>query len=264
MKPDFGAAASDYATHRAGFPDSFFARLRAEGIGLPGQRIADLGTGTGTLARGFAAAGCEVVGIDTSPAMVAEAQRLAETDGLRAVFRVGRAESTGLEETDRDVVTAGQCWHWFDRPAAAREATRLLARDGRLVIAHFDWIPLSGNVVEATERLIERHNPAWRLGGGMGLYPHWLADLSLAGYHEIETWSYDVVVPYTPEGWRGRIRASAGVGASLPPDRVAAFDADLAALLERRFPGPEVPTHHRVFAIVARRPNTGRGARDGR
>jgi len=257
VKPDFGAAADDYATHRAGFPDAFFARLRAAGIGRPAQRVADLGTGTGTLARGFAAAGCDVVGIDHSPAMIAEARRLAETKSLRVDFRVGSAESTGLEDAGCDLVTAGQCWHWFDRPAAAREAARILVPDGRLVIAHFDWIPLPGNVVEATERLIERHNPDWRLGGGMGLYPHWLADLSVAGYRELETWSFDLVVPYTPESWRGRIRASAGVGASLPPERVAAFDAELAALLLRRFPGPEVATHHRVFAIVARRPIAG-------
>ena len=75
MEPDFGAAASDYATHRAGFPDSFFARLRALGIGRPAQRVVDLGTGTGTLARGLAAAGCAAFGVDHSHAMVAEARR---------------------------------------------------------------------------------------------------------------------------------------------------------------------------------------------
>jgi SAM-dependent methyltransferase len=256
MKPDFGAAADDYATHRAGFPPSFFSRLRDAGIGAPQQRIADVGTGTGTLARGFAAADCHVVGIDPSEAMIAEARRLAEADGLRASFRTGRAEATGLDEDSQEVVTAGQCWHWFDRPAAAREAARVLTSTGRLVIAHFDWIPLPGNVVEATERLIEAHNPAWRLGGGTGLYPQWLGDLSLAGFHEIETWSYDVSVPYTPEGWRGRIRASAGVGATLSPDRVAAFDRDLATLLADRFSGAEVATHHRVFTLVARPPAT--------
>ena len=238
MKPDFGAAASDYSTHRAGFPASFFARLRNAGIGLDRQRIADVGTGTGTLARGFAAAGCRIVGIDASEAMIAEARRLADASGLRAEFHVGRAEATGLADDSRDIVAAGQCWHWFDRPAAAREATHILTKAGRLVIAHFDWIPLPGNVVEATEQLIEAHNPAWKLGGGNGLYPLWLRELAEVGYHDIETWSYDEDVPYSPDAWRGRVRASAGVGASLPPERVAAFDRDLAVLLAERFPGP--------------------------
>jgi SAM-dependent methyltransferase len=254
MRPDFGATAEDYARHRAGFPDGFFERLRAIGIGLPGQRLADLGTGTGTLARGFAQRGCDVVGIDIAAPMLAEARRLSAEAGLSAAFSVARAEATGLATACRDVVTAGQCWHWFDRRAAAREAARVLVADGVLVIGHFDWIPLAGNVVEATERLIEAHNPDWKLGGGMGLYPYWLRGLSESGYRDIETWSSDVSVAYTPDAWRGRIRASAGVGASLPAERVADFDAELAELLGARFPGREIAVHHRLFTLVARAP----------
>jgi SAM-dependent methyltransferase len=186
--------------------------------------------------------------------MIAEARRLAAAAGLDVAFRVGNAEATGLDDGSRDVVTAGQCWHWFDRRAAADEAARVLAPGGRLVIAHFDWIPLAGNVAEATERLIESHNPDWRLGGGVGMYPQWLRGLAEAGYHAIETWSYDLPVLYTPEDWRGRIRASAGVGASLSPEQVAEFDRDLAALLSERFPGPEITAHHRVFTLVAQPP----------
>jgi len=74
MNPDFGATSKDYARHRAGFPDSLFERLATFGIGLPGQRIVDLGTGTGTLARGFARRGCRVIGIDISEAMLQAAR----------------------------------------------------------------------------------------------------------------------------------------------------------------------------------------------
>ncbi len=51
MNPDFGRTADDYASHRAGFPDSLFERLSELGIGLEGQDVVDLGTGTGTLGR---------------------------------------------------------------------------------------------------------------------------------------------------------------------------------------------------------------------
>src|ERR1700752_390580 len=57
-------------------PAAFFSRLQAVGIGLPGQRVADLGTGTGTVARGFARLGCAVTGIDPAPALLREAERL--------------------------------------------------------------------------------------------------------------------------------------------------------------------------------------------
>ena len=254
MKPDFGAMAADYACYRAGFPESFFTRLSGFGIGLPEQSIVDLGTGTGTLARGFARRGCRVIAIDPSPALLDQARRLDREAGQTVDYREARAEDTGLGDDSAAVVTAGQCWHWFDRPAAAREVARILRPAGRLVIAHFDWIPVSGNVVAATERLIEAHNPDWKLGGGLGVHPRWLRDLAEAAYRGIETFSYDVAVEYPPEAWRGRIRASAGVGATLPPDEVDGFDAALAELLRERFPGERLEVPHRVFAIVATPP----------
>jgi SAM-dependent methyltransferase len=254
MKPDFGNTARDYRQHRAGFPDSFFSRLEAFGLGRPGQLVVDLGTGTGTLARGFARRGCRVIGIDTAEAMLGQARELDREAGVEVEYRTGRAEDTGLPSRMADVVTAGQCWHWFDRLRAAGESARILRGDGRLVIAHFDWLPLRGNVVQATEKLIESHNPDWKFGGGLGVHPWWLRDLGEAAYRELETFSYDVEVPYTPEAWRGRVRASAGVGGSLSSERVAGFDAALAALLARRFPGEILPVPHRVFAILAKPP----------
>lgn len=250
--PDFGLTAGDYRRYRAGFPDSLFERLARAGVGLPGQLVVDLGTGTGTLARGFACRGCRVIGVDPATALLAEARSLDAEAGVAVEYRTAVAEDTGLSDDVADVVTAGQCWHWFDRPRAAREVARILRPEGFAVIAHFDWIPLSGNVVRATEQLIEAHNPDWRGGKGFGVHPWWLRDLGEAGFRAIETFSYDVDVPYTPEGWRGRIRASAGVGATLPPERVAEFDRALAALLAERFPGETLQVPHRVFAVIAR------------
>jgi SAM-dependent methyltransferase len=253
-KPDFGLTAKDYGTYRAGFPDSFFERIRAVGVGVPGQRVVDLGTGTGTLARGFARRGCRVVGIDPAEPLLEQARRLSEEEHVHVEYRVARAEETGLEDQSVDVVVAGQCWHWFNRATAAREAARVLRDDGRLVIAHFDWIPLPGNVVDSTERLIESHNPDWKLGGGLGIHPLWLRDLGEAGYREIETFSYDEDASYSPEAWRGRVRASAGVGASLSPEGVDAFDRALETLLRDRFPDNPLAVPHRVFAVIARPP----------
>lgn len=251
--PDFGRTAADYATHRAGFPPSLFARLQHLGLGVAGQAVVDVGSGTGSLARGFAARGCRVVAVDIAAPLLDEALRLAAEQGVPLEVRVARAEETGLPAGTADVVTAGQCWHWFDRPAAAREVRRLLRPGGALVIAHFDWLPLAGNVVEATEALIREHNPAWAMGGGTGLYPQWLRDLGEGGLRELQSFSYDEAVNYTPEAWRGRIRASAGVGASLGPDAVEAFDRALAESLARSYPETVLSVPHRVFAVLARR-----------
>ncbi len=254
MKADFNPTVGDYARFRAGFPDALFERLARHGVGLPGQRIADLGSGTGSLARGFACAGAEVVALDISEAMLTQARALAAAEGLALETRWAPAEATGLTAQSFDVVSAGQCWHWFERDAAAREARRLLRPGGRLAICHSDWIPLEGNLVAATEALIQRHNPAWDLGGGTGLYPAWLGDAAAAGFVDLETFSFDVPVRYSHEAWRGRIRASAGVGGSLDAQAVARFDDDLAVCLARDFPDDPQEVPHRAFALIARAP----------
>ena len=251
---DFGKAASDYGRYRAGYPDELYRRLETFGIGIAGQRLLDLATGTGFLGRGFARNGVNVSGLDISIPLMTEARRLDMEAGVQMRYVRARAEATPFKEASFDVVSSGQSWHWFDRAQAAKEARRLIRPGGWLLIAHFDWIPLPGNVVEETERLIVKHNPKWALAGTAGNFPPWARDVAIAGFVAIETFSFDVMAPYTHEAWRGRIRASAGVGGSLDPERVAAFDKELAEQLRKLFPEDPMGVHHRTLALVARAP----------
>ncbi|RZI40888.1 SAM-dependent methyltransferase [Herbaspirillum sp. HC18] len=252
---DFGKTAADYRRHRAGFPEDYFARLAPYGVGVRGQRVLDLGTGTGTVARGLARRGCVVTAIDPASPLMAQARELDAEAGVHVDYREGTAEQTGLPDQSFDVVTAGQCWHWFKRDLAAAEASRVLRAGGTCVISHFDWLPLAGNVVEATEALIMRHNPAWKMAGGKGVHPAWFSDLAQAGFLGIESFSFDVDVIYNHDAWRGRIRASAGVAASLEQEAVCRFDEALAELLAKQFPSEPLAIPHRVFAVLGRKPS---------
>jgi ubiquinone/menaquinone biosynthesis C-methylase UbiE len=249
---DFGRAAHDYARHRPGFPRAFFDHVRGLGIGAPGQRIVDLGTGTGTLACGFAERGCEVVGLDPSTEMLAEAARIAAEAGLSVSWVNGRAEATGLPDVECDIVCAGQCWHWFDRSRSAAEAMRLLRAGGDILIAYFSYLPLPGTVGAATEEIVLRHNPTWKWAGHDGRHTEFVRDLVEAGFRQPSTFDFVLPIIFTHEGWRGRIRACNGA-LTLPAEKIAAFDADLAALLAERFPEP-VLVEHRIFGIVASKP----------
>lgn len=250
---DFGKTAADYGRFRAGYPAELYRRLEAFGFGVAGQRVLDLATGTGFLSRELARRGCHVTGLDLSTALMLEAQRLDRETQVASNYVRSRVEALPFREAAFDLVTAGQAWHWFERKCAAAEAYRVLRPGGALLIAHFDWVGLPGNIVEATEALIVKHNPEWKLGGGTpGIYPHWPRDVAIAGFREIETFTFDVTAPYTHEGWRGRIRASAGIAAQLSPDRVEAFDRELAELLANRFPQDPMGVHHRTFALVCR------------
>lgn len=250
---DFDNTAREYAAYRTPFPAELFTRLAAMGVGLPGQRVADLGTGTGALARGFAAAGCAVTGVDIAPEMLSEAWRADATAGLEVAYRVAPAEETGLPGNAWDVVCAGQCWHWFDRQRAAAEACRLLAAGGAVAICYRDYVVSPDNLCAVSEELVLVHNPSWAMAGWTGMPSGWAAELVSAGFAGIETFSFDITVPFTHQAWRGRMRTCNGVGASLPEAEVAAFDADLARLLSERFPQEPIMVPHRIWALIARR-----------
>lgn len=258
---DFGGIAEDYARYRGGFPELFFEQLEKHyGAPLAGARVLDVGCGTGELANDLARRGCEVVGIDPSESLLSQAKQVAEREGLDVTYLSGSAEETGLDP-GFDLVTAGRCWHWFSRRQASLEMRRILRRGGMLVICHFDRVCAApGDLFSATRALVERANPKWAdsppqiFGHGAGLYPEWLSDITNAGFHNIESFSFDIDVPYTHDAWRGRVRSSGGVGGSLTSEQVARLDAEVGKLLRTHFREEPVLVTHRLFCAIGRTP----------
>jgi ubiquinone/menaquinone biosynthesis C-methylase UbiE len=244
MTVDFGRTAEDYGAHRPPFHPRLFERLRSMGVGRPEQFILDVGAGTGLLGRGLVAGGARVVECDASWALLRQAAGAARV--------VAHAEQLPFADARFDAVTAGQCWHWFDRRQAPREIRRVLKPGGRLAIVYQTYVPLTGNVAAASEQLILRYRPQWRHAGGVGINGQALKDLQTAGFAQIESFSFDVDVRYTRDAWRGFIRTCSAVGPSLPPEQLMRFDREHAELLElwpQTFDAP-----HRVFAAVASKP----------
>ncbi len=147
-------------------------------------------------------------------------------------------------------MSAGQCWHWFERDKAAAEAFRVLKPGGTLLICHYDWIPVSGNIVAATEELILKYNPQWKAAGGTGVYPFWFSDMAEAGFSAISSFSYDEPAQYAPEAWVGRIEASAGI-AILDENERESFKAELTALISANYGTDTLSVPHRVFCVWA-------------
>lgn len=249
--PDFGKTAKDYATFRQGFPKDFFTSLKAHGLIKRGMKVLDLGTGTGSIARGFAQEGCDVIAVDPADSLLQEAEELDKKANVHIEYRKAAAEDTKCDADSFDVVIAGQSWHWFNHDAAIAEAKRVLKPDGKLIIAHFDWLPIPRTVPDLTEKLILKYNPKWSLGGGTGIYPKWLVQLAEANFSDIQSYSFDRGISYTHEQWRGRIRASAGIGAALDKSTIEKFDQEHAESLRFYFPEEPLIVPHRIFTLFA-------------
>jgi len=95
----------------------------------PGERILDVGCGTGQLTAEIAQFGAEVVGIDSSPEMIASARK----NFPQVTFEV--ADVTALTYADEfDVVVSNATLHWVrDQPSAIASIGRALKRGGRLI-----------------------------------------------------------------------------------------------------------------------------------
>ena len=145
-----------------------------------------------------------------------------------------------------------QCWHWFDRALAPREIFRVLRPQGAVAVVYQTYIPMPGSAAEATERLILRHRPGWRHANSTGLNGQVLRDLQSCGFTGIESFSFDIEVHLTHEQWRGFIRTTSPVGASMPPEQIAQFDREHEAMLTNWSATLAIP--HRVFAAIARKP----------
>jgi SAM-dependent methyltransferase len=248
---DWNSTSGDYLAHRPGYPDDFFDLLQALGVGLPGQDVLDLGTGTGALSIPFARQGAHVVGVDASEKQLAAARSVAEREGLRVDLRFALAEETGLPDASFDAVTASMCWPYFDTARMSGEVLRLLRPEGLLLVASIVWVHEGNEIARATDALVSKYNEASRTWdrSRRDPVPAWsLEYFRLRSYH-----TYVAPLAFTRESWRGRIRASKWIGAALPAAGVEAFDRELDEVLRRSTPERFDVPHRITIQVFERR-----------
>src|SRR5580704_8341752 len=146
----FSSRAEAYARYRPTYPRETLGLLERE-CGLTAAcKIADIGSGTGLLARSFLDFGCEVTGVEPNPGMRAAGERMLSGEPrFRSVE--GRAEATTLPDGSVDFVTAGQAFHWFEPTAARAEFQRILKPAGWVVLIWNERLVTPGFMTELEE-----------------------------------------------------------------------------------------------------------------
>lgn len=109
--------------------------VRVAGI-RPGERVLDVGTGTGVVAVTAARAGANVTGLDLTPELLEQARGNAGLAGVDVAWREGDAEALPYGDASFDVVLS-QFGHMFaPRPdVTAREMLRVLKPGGRIAFS---------------------------------------------------------------------------------------------------------------------------------
>lgn len=126
----FECAAEEYDAARPSYPDELFDDLVALADLHPGQRLVEIGCGTGKATRAMLERGFIVDCIEIGTGLAARAR--CNLDGLPVQIHLAPFETWEPGRDDFDLVYAATAWHWLDPELRYRKAHRLLLPGGHL------------------------------------------------------------------------------------------------------------------------------------
>ena len=247
---DWGRVSDDYADYRDIYPEEFYRKIVKRELCVDGQRILDVGTGTGVLPRNMCGYGGVWTGVDISEEQIAQARRLSQ--GTSIEYHVTSAEELNFPDESFDVITSCQCFWYFDHVRTAPLFRRLLKPSGRLLVLYMAWLPFEDKIAGASERLVLRYSPQWS-GAGETVHPIDIPGDYLVHFDLAHREEWRLSVPFTRDSWHGRMRTCRGVGASLPPDAMRSWEDEHREMLLETVPERFDVMHYAAIAeLVAR------------
>ena len=247
---DWGKTSEDYARFRDIYPPAFYSKILDRHLGIQGQRALDVGTGTGVLPRHLYRFGAKWTGIDSSPNQIEQARLLSRQ--MNIDYHVVSVEDASFPDACFDVITACQCFCYFDHQRAMPNLHRMLKRDGSLLVLYMAWLPAEDAIAGASETLALQYNPAWS-GAGETMHPIAIPACYQEGFRLAYQEEYQFTVPFTRDSWHGRMKTCRGIGASLPPEKLAMWECEHRQLLQCIAPERFDILHYAAVAELKKR-----------
>lgn len=229
---DWGRVSSEYAKYRDIYPQEFYDKIISLGLCTKGQKVLDVGTGTGVLPRHLYEYGANFIGTDISENQIEAAKILAKENNQNIQFIVSPAEDIDFPQDSFDIITACQCFFYFDYETVIPNFARMLKNGGKLAVLYMAWLPFEDKIAGASEELILKYNPKWS-GAGETKHPINLPKFVDKYFDTVHSEEFDLDVPFTRESWNGRMKACRGTGASLTESEIEKWELEHKQLLDK-------------------------------
>ncbi len=247
---DFGKTSSDYAKFRDIYPEEFYNKIVRRNLCISGQTVLDIGTGTGVLPRNMYRYGAKWTGTDISENQIAQAKMLSE--GMSIDYFAVPTEEINFSDNSFDVITACQCFWYFNHETVMPNLYRMLKNGGSILVLYMAWLPFEDRIAGESEKLILKYNPEW---SGFGETAHQIDipkcynELFNLVYHE----EYPLKVSFTRESWNGRLKSCRGIGASLTESEIAMWEQEHKKLLDEIAPDEFEVLHYAAIADLKKK-----------
>ena len=160
---DWGEVSSQYAKYRDIYPQEFYQKILDLGLCEDGQMVLDLGTGTGVLPRNLYSYGAKWIGTDISKEQIQQAQKLSQ--GMDIDYYEKATENIDFPAESFDVITACQCFWYFDHKEVMPNLYRMLKPNGKLLVLYMAWLPYEDKIAGKSEDLVLKYSPKWSGAG---------------------------------------------------------------------------------------------------
>lgn len=242
---DWGRTSEEYAKFRDIYPDEFYERIVRRGLCINEQNVLDLGTGTGVLPRNMMKYGAKWTGIDIAENQIEQARLLSRGTDIEYVCTP--VEEAGFPKSSFDVITACQCFWYFDHDRIMSNLYRMLKPHGSILVLYMAWLPFEDEIARASEELVLKYSPNWS-GAGEVVHPINIPECYFDKFGLEYHVEYPLLVPFTRESWNGRMKACRGVGASLSQKEIAQWEREHLKLLAEIAPEEFKIKHYAAIA----------------
>lgn len=247
---DWGKTSADYAKFRDIYPQEFYDRIISRKLCTKGQCVLDIGTGTGVLPRNMYRYGAKWTGTDLSENQIIQAKMLSE--GMDIDYYAQSAEAMDFPDASFDVITACQCFWYFNHEQVMPMLFRMLKPGGRILVLYMAWLPFEDEIAGASEKLVLTYSPTWS-GAGETMRPIPIPECYFEKFELIYHEEFPLKVRFTRESWNGRMKACRGIGASLGNDEIAAWEKEHRKLLAEIAPDVFDILHYAAIAELKKK-----------